>query len=125
MQTIATLLFQNGMPFMNTPISQSDFEQVMDRTLMERSRAEVPGGFAQRMLAHVAIADEAASQSSRLFSTADRVNTTRSTRSLWTAITLHAAVFVVVFAVAAQRLHTLSKPKAESDGDAGWRLRRR
>lgn len=88
---------------MNPLSPQPDsFNHLLESVLQQRGSAALPAGFEQRMLAHVAIADSA---TSRLFATADRVNTARSSRSLWTALVLHAAVFVVIFAVAAQQIH--------------------
>jgi protein TonB len=87
---------------MNSP---DPFDQLLDATLRSRTTAP-PAGLEQRLLAHLANEPQA-SNSRGLFTTFDRVNTRRSSASLWTAIVAHAAVFLLIFTLAAHTIrHT-------------------
>jgi protein TonB len=78
------------------------FDHLLDFTLRARA-GDAPSGFEQRLLANLANSRPVpflrAEAGAQLFSTADRVNSRRSTRSLWTAIAAHAAAFALVFAL--------------------------
>ncbi len=89
------------------------FDQLLDHTLRTRAAAP-PAGMEQRLLAHLANASlrstpqSAELQPTRLFTTSDRVNTSRSTTSVWTALLAHAAVLAFVLSLAAYRTQALS-----------------
>jgi periplasmic protein TonB len=80
------------------------FDQLLDRTLRTRA-ATPPAGLEQRLLAHIAHEPvQSNAPWAGFFTTFDRVNTRRSSKSLWTAIVAHAAVFLTLFALASARL---------------------
>ena len=92
------------------------FDQLLDRTLRTRSASAPPAGLEQRLLAHIAIANEPVRSNAPgggFFTTFDRVNTRRSSTSLWTAIVAHAAVFLTLFALASARLLPHQPDKVE------------
>jgi len=83
------------------------FDHFLNHTLRTRAAAQQPAGLEQRLLAHIANAapTPAGANNLGLFSTTDRVNTRRSSTSFWSAIAAHAAVFLIIFTVAAQHIH--------------------
>lgn len=83
------------------------FDHLLDSTLRTRSAAQPPAGLEQRLLARVANAapTPAGANNLGLFSTTDRVNMRRSSMSFWSAIAAHAAVFLIIFTLAAQHIH--------------------
>jgi protein TonB len=90
------------------------FDYLLDSTLRTRTAAPPPAGMEQRLLAHIAIAAPKPASNLGLFSTTDRVNTRRSSTSFWTAIAAHAAVFLIIFALAAQHIHLAAPVKEEA-----------
>jgi protein TonB len=90
------------------------FDQLLDATLRTRAAAP-PAGLEQRLLAHLANAPQSSIphpsslNNTRLFTTSERVNTRRSTASLWTAIIAHAAVFLILFTLAAHHIQLVPK----------------
>jgi len=91
------------------------FDHLLDATLRSRAAAAPPAGLEQRLLAHLAnepapLRSRALSSGlvpTRLFATSDRINARRSPASLWTAIAAHAAVFLLLFTVAAHQVQLL------------------
>ena len=90
------------------------FDRLLDRTLRTRSASVPPAGLEQRLLAHTAH-EPVRSNAPRagFFTTFDRINTRRSSTSLWTAIVAHAAVFLTLFALASARLLPHQPDKVE------------
>jgi protein TonB len=106
------------------------FDHLLDTTLRSRSAATPPVGLEQRLLAHLAneprtVRSSALSSSlnssalgsglvpTRLFTTSDRINTRRSPASLWTAIAAHAAVFLLLFTIAASHVQLLKSAQTK------------
>src|ERR1700744_681827 len=91
------------------------FDHLLDHPLRTRAAAQKPAGLEQRLLAHIANAapTPAGANNLGLFSTTDRVNMRRSSTSFWSAIAAHAAVFLIIFTLAAQHIH-FAAPVKES-----------
>ncbi len=131
MRLHATHALRNGLPFMTPSSAQPDdwnasgnpetpgipdsFDYLLDHVLRQRVSAALPAGLEQRLTAHLQLADSAATRATAgLFATADRVNTARSGRSLWTAMALHAAAFALILTVAVRHTTLLAPKQAAS-----------
>jgi periplasmic protein TonB len=90
------------------PFDSQAFDHLLDTTLRHRAAAP-PTGMEQRLLAHLANESAASAAPVSIFTTFDRVNTRRSTASLWTAIVAHAAVFLLLFTLAARHIELVHK----------------
>lgn len=104
------------MPTLMEPRSQ--FDQLLDATLQQRA-ATPPAALEQRLLAR--LANETphspslapSSLNSSFFQTASLVNNRRSSASLWGALLAHAAVFLVIFALAAHHIQMTAPKKTQ------------
>jgi periplasmic protein TonB len=107
-----------------------EFNALLQRVLSERVIEEAPRGLEQRLLARLA-----QEESSRPFAFAERVATRASAASMGVAVGAHAAVILVVFALAARHMQVTAPgrvmmsqvavpplrvaPKADSIGGGG------
>ncbi len=74
------------------------FDHFLDHTLRNRAAAQQPAGLEQRS-SRISLTQRLRPQARitlACFSTTDRVNTRRSSTSLWSAIAAHAAVFLII-----------------------------
>lgn len=85
--------------------AQDEFDALLDGVLVAEIHGAVPSGMVQRVEARLAQEITAAPV---MFASATRIAAQRSSRSLWTAIGLHAAVIALIAFVVARRVSVAS-----------------
>jgi protein TonB len=89
----------------------TDFDTLLYTALTERRHeAAAPAALEQRLLAR--LAQEAPAQPAQpIFAFADRIRTPRSAASTWFAVGAHVAILLLIVALAAQHVSTITVPK--------------
>ena len=92
---------------MSDVMAMDGFEGLLVGALLERVSVEAPRGLEQRLLARLAQESAVLSRVEvRPFAFAESVKTPRSAASMWFAVGVHAAVLLVLLAVASRRVMT-------------------
>jgi protein TonB len=90
----------------------TDFDTLLDAALTDRRHeAAAPAALEQRLLARLAQEADRAQPAQPIFAFADRIRSPRNAASTWFAVGAHAAILLLIVALAAQHVATITAPK--------------